>query len=117
LEDYLYDGNHCIATKDPNPWKLQMNVFLAYASFYNPINFFKIFMKKNDSLKKYRVMWQIYGMLGVVKSFIEASSWLWNLYKGPIRKLKEVPKSVLTVVPANEPETLAAEPKLSTQLV
>jgi radical SAM superfamily enzyme YgiQ (UPF0313 family) len=117
LEDYLYDGNHCIATKDPNPWKKQINVFLAYASFYNPVNFGKIFLKRNDPLKKYRVMWQIYGMLGVVKSFIEASSWVWNLYKGPIRKLKAVPKSVLPMVSADEPEKVAAKPKLSTQLV
>jgi len=24
LEDYQYDGNHCIATEDPSPWKKQM---------------------------------------------------------------------------------------------
>src|SRR5207249_2639818 len=36
LQDYQYDGNHCIATDDPNPWRKQLNLYLAYASFYNP---------------------------------------------------------------------------------
>jgi radical SAM superfamily enzyme YgiQ (UPF0313 family) len=117
LEDYLYDGNHCIATKDPKPWRMQINILLAYASFYNPLNFFKIFMKRKDPLKKYRVMWQIYGMLGVVKSFFEGAGWLWGLYKGPVRKKKGVPKPMLPIVDANEEAPLAAKPKLSTQTV
>jgi len=117
LEDYLYDGNHCIATKDPNPWKLQMNVFFAYASFYNPLNFFKIFFKKNDPLKKYRIMWQVYGMAGVVKSFIEGSGWLWGLYKGPIKKKKGVPKPVMPIIEANEEAPVTGKPQLSPQTV
>ena len=38
-------------------------------------------------------------MVGLVKSFKQGFSWLWNLYKGPIKKLKDVPKRKLLVVP------------------
>ena len=39
VEDYQYDGNHCIATEDPHPWRKQFNVYMGYFAFYNPVNF------------------------------------------------------------------------------
>jgi len=33
VEDYQYDGNHCIATHDPHPWRKQANLLLSYAYF------------------------------------------------------------------------------------
>src|SRR5262249_32856193 len=35
VEDYQYDGNHCIATSDAAPWQKQLNIYLAYTCFYN----------------------------------------------------------------------------------
>src|SRR5262249_19899596 len=64
LEDYQYDGNHCIATEDPKPWRKQLNVWLAYASFYNPINFVKAICKWKDPLWHARLLWQGCAMAG-----------------------------------------------------
>src|SRR5262249_58255801 len=41
VDDHHYDGNHCIATEDPKPWRKQLNLYLAYARFSNPPNFLK----------------------------------------------------------------------------
>src|SRR5262249_54062217 len=30
VEDHHYDGNHCIATDDPRPWRKQLNIYLGY---------------------------------------------------------------------------------------
>jgi radical SAM superfamily enzyme YgiQ (UPF0313 family) len=99
LEDYQYDGNHCIATEDSNPWKKQLNIYLAYASFYNPLNFVKAILNWKDPLWTYKVMYQAYGMAGLVKSFTKGWNWLKNLWKGPITKLQEVPKKRLEMIP------------------
>jgi radical SAM superfamily enzyme YgiQ (UPF0313 family) len=99
LEDYQYDGNHCIATDDPHPWRKQLNLYLAYASFYNPLNFVKAMLRWKDPLWRYKVLWQILGMMGVVKSVATGWKWLWNLYRGPVKKMTGLPRRRLLMVP------------------
>jgi radical SAM superfamily enzyme YgiQ (UPF0313 family) len=98
LEDYQYDGNHCIATEDPQPWRKQLNVWLAYASFYNPINFVKAVANWKDPLWDARVLWQVYGMAGLVRSVAKGWGWFKSLVKGPITKSTAEPRPRLEVV-------------------
>jgi radical SAM superfamily enzyme YgiQ (UPF0313 family) len=114
LEDYQYDGNHCIATADPHPWRKQLNLYLAYGSFYNPLNFVRAVSNWNDPAWYMRVMYQGYGMAGMVKSLATSWRWIWNLYKGPIQKLPSVPRPRLPMIaarmsavaaPAQQPQT------------
>jgi radical SAM superfamily enzyme YgiQ (UPF0313 family) len=86
LEDYQYDGNHCIATEDPHPWRKQLNIYLAYASFYNPMNFVRSVADWKDPVWNYRVMYQVYGMAGLMKSVVQGWGWVRNLYKRPLKK-------------------------------
>lgn len=99
VEDYQYDGNHCVATEDPRPWRKQLNIFLAYATFYNPVNFVRAIARWRDPLWTYRVLFQVYGMTGLVRSFCKAFGWLWNLWRGPIKKKTSVPRRRLEMVP------------------
>lgn len=99
LEDYHYDGNHCIATQDPHPWRKQLNIYLAYASFYNPWNFVRAIASWKDPLWGYRVAYQAYGMAGVAKSLARGWGWLWSLYSGPVTKLDNLPRRSLDMVP------------------
>jgi len=99
VEDYQYDGNHCIATEDPNPWRKQLNIYLAYASFYNPLNFVRAISNWKDPLWTPRVAYQVFGMIGVVKSVMSSWRWIWNLYTGPVTKMEEAPRRRLLMVP------------------
>jgi len=99
LQDYQYDGNHCIATEDAKPWRLQLNIYVAYASFYNPLNFVKAIASWRDPLWSFRVAYQVYGMAGLVKSFRRGFGWLWSLYRGPVTKMQEQPRRRLLLVP------------------
>jgi radical SAM superfamily enzyme YgiQ (UPF0313 family) len=99
VEDYHYDGNHCIATEDPHPWRKQLNIYLAYASFYNPLNFVRAILNWKDPVWSVRVMYQVYGMAGLVKSLTTGWDWLSSLWKGPVRKLEDVPRRRLEMVP------------------
>jgi radical SAM superfamily enzyme YgiQ (UPF0313 family) len=99
VEDYHYDGNHLIATSDPRPWRKQLNIYLAYASFYNPLNCVRAILNWKDPLWSVRVMYQAYGMMGLVKSFSTGWDWLRSLWKGPVRKYEDVPRRRLEMVP------------------
>src|SRR5579884_336990 len=82
VEDFQYDGNHLIATEDAHPWRKQINIYLAYASFYNPLNFVRSIANWKDPLWNYRVMYQAYGMVGLVKSIRTGWGWIKSLYQG-----------------------------------
>src|SRR6266511_2910851 len=99
LEDYQYDGNHCIATEDPNPWQKQFNMYLAYATFYNPLNWLRAVANWKDPLWTSRVVYQTFGMVGLVQSLATGWSWLWNLYQGPVQKMDGLPRRRLLLVP------------------
>src|SRR5262245_39506864 len=99
LEDYQYDGNHCVATDDPHPWRKQLNIYLGYAAFYNPVNLVRAMASWKDPLWSYRVMYQAYGMAGLVKSVLKGWGWLWSLYRGPVKKMTSLPRQRLLMVP------------------
>jgi radical SAM superfamily enzyme YgiQ (UPF0313 family) len=99
IDDHHYDGNHCIATHDPNPWRKQLNIYLAYASFYNPWNFVKAIVNWKHPLWRFRVLYQTCGMVGLVKSFVTGFGWLKNLWRGPVRKSTAAPPRRLEMVP------------------
>jgi radical SAM superfamily enzyme YgiQ (UPF0313 family) len=109
LEDYQYDGNHCIATEDPHPWRKQMNMYLAYASFYNPLNFTRAIFNWKDPLWDARVVYQAYAMAGMVRSLVQGWRWIWGLYRGPVKRMTAVPhRRLLMVPPPVSPAKLAA---------
>ena len=101
VEDYLFDGNHCIATKDPKPWRKQVNMFLSYAAFYNPLNFVRAIANWKDPMWKVRVFYQALGMIGLYKSVKQGFGWIKSLYFGPVHKKSDVPTKRLELIPAN----------------
>lgn len=103
VEDYQYDGNHCIATHDPHPWRKQANLLLSYAYFYNPVRWIKSALKF-DSLRSFRLMYQSMGNLGVWKSLWQSGDWFKRLVSGPIEKLSTPPAAKYPLVaPAARP--------------
>lgn len=117
VEDYQFDGNHLAATKDPSPWRKQLNVYLAYASFYNPLNFLKAIFKWKDPLWGFKVMYQAYGMIGLVKSFFKGFGWLKSLWRGPIKKANAVPRRKLDMVPPPVTPSQVSAPRVQYQPV
>lgn len=112
VEDYQFDGNHCIATHDPRPWRKQFNMYMAYASFYNPINFVRAIADWNDPVWFYRVMYQTYGMVGLVKSLKQGWGWFKSLYTGPIERMAGLPERKLEMVSPPAPIESQPQPRL-----
>jgi radical SAM superfamily enzyme YgiQ (UPF0313 family) len=90
VEEYQYDGNHCVATSSEHPWRRQMNMLAGYAAFYNPVNLLRA-LPKVDRLWVERVVYQTYGMIGFSRSVYQLRDWLWRLVSGPIERFHEAP--------------------------
>jgi hypothetical protein len=92
IEQYQYDGNHCLATSDTHPWRRQINMLVSYAAFYNPLNLL-LALPRFDKVWADRVLFQLLGMVGLAKSIYQSRGWLKRLITGSIEKSAELPRS------------------------
>jgi radical SAM superfamily enzyme YgiQ (UPF0313 family) len=97
IEQYQYDGNHCLATSDAHPWRRQINMLVSYAAFYNPLNLL-LALPRFDKVWADRIMFQLLGMVGLAKSIYHSRDWLARLISGPIEKLAELPRPRFSMV-------------------
>ncbi|MGO9114797.1 MAG: B12-binding domain-containing radical SAM protein [Thermoguttaceae bacterium] len=100
IEQYQYDGNHCLATSDAPPWRRQINMLVSYAAFYNPLNLL-LALPRFDKVWGERIVFQLLGMVGLVKSIYKSREWLTRLISGPIEKLAELPRARFPMIGPN----------------
>jgi hypothetical protein len=105
VEQYQYDGNHCLATADAHPWRRQINMLAGYAAFYNPLNLLRA-LPRFDKVWADRVVFQLLGMVGVAKSVYQSRDWLKRLISGPIERVADLPQLKFCMV---EPRSAAHE--------
>ncbi len=101
---YRHDGNHVVASSLPKPWRTQLNVLLAYAAYYNPVNFGRSLLRPSNNLYLAGVCDQLIGMMGLVKTAIPSAAWSYRLWRGPITRKTSPPgsKSLIDVSPTRE---------------
>ncbi len=87
---YQFDGNHVVASASPEPWHAQLNVLLAYASYYNPINLARALLRPANSLYL-GVSDQLMGMIGLVPTAIDSAKWSFRLWRGPVTRRSHPP--------------------------
>ncbi|MBN1342688.1 MAG: radical SAM protein [Phycisphaerae bacterium] len=100
VADYLYDGNHVIASKHRFPFFRQMDIVRAYSGFYNPINFLKKLPRLRDESCRLEALFQITGMITVAKSLYRSLGWFNQLWWGPIKTYQQAPKPPWRILPA-----------------
>ena len=111
VADYQFDGNHTIASRSRHPWRKQFNVLVAYASFYNPFRALKAVLTI-DPLWKFRIMYQVLGNLGLVRSAWTSRGWLGRLKWGRIEKASAAPGPKYQLVLPNGRGLQPAEPDI-----
>ena len=109
VADYQFDGNHTIASRSRHPWRKQFNVLVAYASFYNPFRALKAVLTI-DPLWKFRIMYQVLGNLGLVRSAWTSRGWLGRLKWGRIEKASAAPSPKYQLVLPSGRSLQPAEP-------
>ena len=97
IEQYQYDGNHCLATSDAHPWCRQINMLVSYAAFYNPLNLL-LALPRFDKVWADRIVFQLLGMVGLAKSIYQSRGWLATADFGADREAAELPRSRFPMV-------------------
>ena len=83
---YQFDGNHVVASSLAEPWRTQLNVILAYAAYYNPINLLRSVVRPANSLYLAGAYDQVIGMIGLGGTAIQFGRWALDLWRGPITR-------------------------------
>ena len=116
---WQFDGNHVVASSLPQPWWTQLNVLLAYASYYNPLNLVRALARPANSLFLAGVYDQLRGMMGLGVNAIDSARWAYRLWRGPISHLAGPPgpkRPLIEACPGREqrptprPATTAPQP-------
>jgi hypothetical protein len=101
MSEAYYDGNHVIATKNPEPWRVQLNLIAAYATFYNPVNFLRrLFDYKAPHwfMRPDGGFFQAVGNIALLKTVWEMGKWAYKVWKGPVERWTEFRPSRLPIV-------------------
>ena len=88
---YQFDGNHVVASSLPKPWRTQLNVLLAYASYYNPVNFVRTLLRPSNKLYLAELHDSLMGMMGLIPTAIDSAKWSYRLWRGPITRKTSPP--------------------------
>jgi radical SAM superfamily enzyme YgiQ (UPF0313 family) len=96
--EYQFDGNHVIASSLPKPWRTQLNVLLAYAVYYNPVNLGRSLVRPSNNLYLAGAHDQLIGMMGLVKTAIRSAAWSYHLWRGPITYKTSPPGSKIPLI-------------------
>jgi radical SAM superfamily enzyme YgiQ (UPF0313 family) len=66
LPDSALDGNHVIVAGREPMWTRQLKLLLGYATFYNPLNLLRALRRDGSPLRDKRVVYQVFGSIGVL---------------------------------------------------
>ncbi len=85
VPDAFHDGNHVVASRHPRPWQQQLNLLRAYVTFYNPINAVRTLLGvRKDSVSPKRLVYQLFGHIGLLLTIPKMLAWAWQLERGPV---------------------------------
>lgn len=106
IADSMYDGNHVmVVVGDEPPWRRQLKLLGAYASFYNPLNFLRAFKNDGSLLRRRRIGWQVAGMVALAYSAIKEIPFIFRLM-GQYTTHDKPPE--LVPLPVRNPKTAQA---------
>jgi len=95
VEPHMTDANYVIASSSKRPWRMQLNLMLAYLFFYNPLRFVKALIRPKSKLYLADALGQLMGMLGWTQTVRRTAGWMYDLWRGNIVRQTEPPTSKL----------------------
>lgn len=105
VERWMHDGNYVIASHAKRPWAKQVNIWLAYMMFYNPINFARAVWNHRGPLGDRPLAMQLVGMVGLTQNIRRTFGWMLRLTTGRFKRATTPPASAITIKPVtNAPE-------------
>jgi len=88
---HMLDANYVVASEEPNSWRKQFNLLVAYMFFYNPLRFVKAIFFPKSRLYLADLLCQLFGMFGLLHTIRRTVPWMWHLWRGPIVRCTKPP--------------------------
>ncbi len=93
VDEWQFDGNHVVASDSKEPWRLQLNIIAAYASFYNPSTLIRAVLRRGNHLKISAAFNQLVGIYALTRSVLHWAGWAQRVARGPITRRRTPPGS------------------------
>lgn len=93
VEEYMLGGGYVIASHHRKPWRKQLNMFVGYAYFYNPLRLLLALVKPKSRLYFMDAVWQVLGMWGLLQTVRRTIGWNLKLWRGAIVRRSAAPSS------------------------
>ncbi|MCA9243423.1 MAG: hypothetical protein KDA32_05680, partial [Phycisphaerales bacterium] len=106
VEEHMLGGNYVIASNHPKPWRKQINIWLAYMYFYNPLRFLVALVRPKSKLYLVDAMWQGLGMWGLAETIRRTFTWTFRLRFGKIVRKSAPP---MNRIPMRAPNGAGAD--------
>jgi hypothetical protein len=119
VPDAFQDGNHVVASRHARPWRRELDLLLAYACFYNPVNTLRALVGlRKDSVSLKRLVYQFIGQVGLLLTIPKLLRWAWLLRRGPIERWNGLPPVRIPMIEARtgRPMNWGIEHPASTRL-
>lgn len=102
IPEAFQDGNHVIATRHRRAWVRQLQLWMAYGGFYNPVNFVRtLFKDLRNKHNRRRLKWQLIGGSMVLPSLFKSLPWLFSLMTRRVEKHPQAPPRCLPMIDAH----------------
>ena len=105
VESWMHDGNYVIASHADRPWVKQVNIWLAYLSFYNPLSFIAALIGRKANMGDRRLGMQLVGMIGLTQNIRRTFTWMLRLSTGRFKRTVEPPASSIPMRAAHGDQT------------
>ncbi|MAE60321.1 MAG: radical SAM protein [Planctomycetaceae bacterium] len=93
VQPWMHDGNYVIASHADRPWIKQINLWLAYLSFYNPLSLIAALRRRKAKLRDKRLAMQLVGMIGLTQNLRRTFMWMLRLAMGRFKRTVHPPVS------------------------
>lgn len=79
INEFAYDGNHVLVAGREPAWSRQLKLLGGYLTFYNPLNLLRAMRADGSPLRKYRMCYQVLGLLATLWTCLKLLPYLLRL--------------------------------------
>jgi len=96
-EPYMLDGNYVLASREREPWRMQLRVAAALAFQYNPVRLLATALRVGTSPYLIGLSMQASGVWGLINSLPRMLGWASRLMRGGIARRLQPPGPTLPI--------------------
>jgi hypothetical protein len=95
VQPHMTDGGYVVASQHARPWRKQLGIIAAYASFYNPLRLAGVLLRRGNELRYKDAVLLVLGMWGLAYTVRRTLGWMLRLRFQRLTRATEAPANAL----------------------